>query len=83
MEGITGQMITLHRASDDPNQAIAGIHPVESIANLEKKVPAAWIDPKNLSVTEDAHRYIRPLVQAELPAFFIDGLVRHLSLKFG
>lgn len=82
MEGITGQMITLHRVSDDPYQAITGMHPVEYVANLEKKVPAAWIDLGNLSVTEDAVRYVRPLVQAELPAFFIDGLVRHLSLKF-
>ena len=68
--------------SDDPYQAIAGMHPVEYVANLEKKVPAARINLGNLSVTEDAVRYVRPLVQAELPAFFIDGLVRHLSLKF-
>ncbi len=82
LEGITGHMITLHRVSDDPYQAIAGMHPVDYIANLEKKVPAAWIDRENLSVTEDAVRYVRPLVQAELPSFFIDGLVRHLSLRF-
>jgi len=82
MEGQTGQMVTLQRVSEDPYQAISGLYPVEKVANLEKKLPAAWIDSKNLTVTEDAVRYVRPLVQAELPAFYIDGLVRHLNLKF-
>ena len=82
MEGLTGQMITLQRVSEDPYQAISGLHPVELVANLEKKVPAAWIDTDALAVREEAVRYVRPLVQAELPAFYIDGLVRHLSLKF-
>ncbi len=82
MEGMTGHMITLQRVSDDPYQAISGLHPVEYVANFEKKVPGAWIDSENLTMKEEAVRYVRPLVQAELPAFYIDGLVRHISLKF-
>lgn len=82
LEGNTGQMVTLQRISDDPYQAIAGLQSVEKVANFEKKVPGEWIDTERLAVTADMEHYIRPLVQAELPAFYIDGLVRHLSLKF-
>jgi ATP-dependent phosphofructokinase / diphosphate-dependent phosphofructokinase len=82
MEGQTGQMVILQRVSEDPYQAITGLCPVERVANFEKKLPDAWIDSMILTVTEDVVRYMRPLVQAELPAFYIDGLVRHLNLKF-
>ena len=82
MEGETGKMVTLQRISDDPYQAIAGLTDVANAANFEKKVPKEWIDAEHYAMTEDIVRYIRPLIQAELPAFFIDGLVRHLSLRF-
>ncbi len=82
MEGKTGQMVTLRRISDDPYQMITGLTDVENAANFEKKVPTEWIDASRYAMTEDVVRYIRPLIQAELPAFFIDGLVRHLNLKF-
>ena len=79
MEGMSGQMVVLNRLSDDPYQAVTGLQNVETVANREKKVPLDWIDAEGYRMNNEFLRYTRPLVQAELPAFFIDGVVHHLK----
>lgn len=80
-EGQTGMMVALRRISNDPYQSTTELHPIEEVANLEKKVPLAWINESHTDMTEEFLAYARPLVQAELPAFFVNSLPNHIHLK--
>ncbi|MDD3212630.1 MAG: 6-phosphofructokinase, partial [Eubacteriales bacterium] len=77
-EGHTGEMIGIHRISDDPYQYVTDPVDVHRVANLEKKVPLEWINDARTHMKPEFIRYARPLIQAELPPFYIDGLVRHI-----
>lgn len=79
-EGETGKVITLNRITDDPYLCVTDIHDVREIANVEKKVPLAWITADDY-VTQDLINYIKPLIQAELTPIMVDGLPLHLKLN--
>lgn len=78
--GETGKMCALHRVSDQPYRTETQMVDVQKVANLEKRVPDEWISPDGMHVTEEFHRYARPLIQAELTPIYIDGVPRHLHL---
>lgn len=80
-EGHTGMMVALKRISNDPYQCTTELHPVEEVANLEKMIPMEWINADHTDMTEEFLAYARPLIQAELPAFFVNGLPNHICLK--
>ena len=80
LSGMTGQVITLKRVSEDPYMCITEPHDVHLIANIEKKVPLEWISEDGTFVTEELVHYIRPLIQAEIAPLWVDGLPRHLKL---
>ena len=80
MEGFTGQMAAIERLSDDPYQSRTTLVPVERVANAEKKVPLDWINADYTDMLPAFRQYARPLIQAELPPFYIDGLAEHLRL---
>ena len=80
-EGMSGQVITLKRVSDDPYMCITEPADVHFIANVEKKVPDEWITADGTNVLEPLVHYIRPLIQAEIAPLCVDGLPRHLILK--
>ncbi len=80
-EGHTGEMIALKRVSDDPYQCTTEAHDVRKVANLEKKIPLEWINEDRTGLLPAFDRYARPLIQGELPPFYIDGLPRHIYLK--
>lgn len=80
--GQTGQMVALHRISDAPYQCTTRLHPVADVANREKRVPTAWITPDGSYVTDAFLQYARPLIQAELPAIYVDGLPRHINCEY-
>ena len=79
-EGLTGQVITLKRVSDDPYMCITEPADVHFIANLEKKVPLEWITDDGTYVTPELVHYIYPLIQAEIAPLWINGLPRHIRL---
>ena len=79
-EGMSGQVITLKRISDDPYMCVTEPTDVRFIANVEKKVPDEWIDEDGMGVKEALVHYIRPLIQAEIAPLWVDGLPRHLIL---
>ncbi len=79
-EGMSGQVITLKRVSDDPYMCITEPADVHFIANVEKKVPLGWITDDGTNVKTELVRYIRPLIQAEIAPLWVDGLPRHLKL---
>ena len=77
-DGHNSQMVALKRISDDPYQITTQLVPVNLVANKEKKVPTSWIT--ETGVTEEFLNYVRPLIQAELTPFFVEGLPRHVHL---
>ena len=79
-EGMSGQVITLKRVSEDPYMCITEPADVHFIANVEKKVPDEWINADGTYVEEALVHYIRPLIQAEIAPLWVDGLPRHLIL---
>ena len=80
-EGMSGQVITLKRVSEDPYMCITEPADVHFIANVEKKVPDEWINKDGTYVEEALVHYIRPLIQAEIAPLWVDGLPRHLILN--
>ncbi len=77
--GQSGIAITLVRISDKPYQWTTGTVEIEKIANLEKKIPVEWINETHTDMLTPFFDYARPLIQAELPPFFVDGLPYHIS----
>lgn len=77
--GQSGVAITLVRLSDKPYQCTTGVVEIEKIANYEKKIPLAWINDTHTDMLTPFLDYARPLIQAELPPFYVDGLPYHVS----
>lgn len=79
-EGRSGEMVVLKRVSDDPYICVTDAADVHLIANVEKKVPLEWITEDGTYVSKQLIHYVHPLVQAEIPPLWVDGLPRHLKL---
>lgn len=80
MDGATGEVAVFRRRSEAPYLVDFGHVPVAQVANLVKYVPREWINEAGNNVTEAALRYIRPLVQGELPLYTVNGLPKHFQL---
>jgi len=81
-KGETGKMVIMKRISDKPYKIKYEVfNDIHQIANIEKKVPAEWIDTKNNYVTKDIVEYMRPLIQGEVKQIIKDGLPQHINLK--
>ncbi len=77
--GESGVAITLVRLSDKPYQCTTGTAEIAKIANLEKTLPVEWINDNHTDMLQPFLNYALPLIQAELPPFFVDGLPYHIS----
>jgi 6-phosphofructokinase 1 len=60
--GETNLMVTIERQSDEPFRFACGTTPLLSVADQERRVPAAWINERQNGVTEEFLRYARPLM---------------------
>lgn len=81
LDGHSGVAITLERISDKPYQCKTGVVDVNKIANFEKKIPLEWINETHTDMEQAFLDYARPLIQAELPPFYVDGLPYHITLE--
>ena len=79
-EGHTGEMVALDRISNAPYQCGTSLHPISEVANLEKKVPLAWVNADHTAMTDEFLAYALPLVQAELTPIYVEGLPHHIYL---
>lgn len=77
--GQSGVAVALIRISDKPYQCKTETVAIEKIANYEKKVPIEWINETHTDMMPAFLDYARPLIQAELPPFYVDGLPYHIS----
>jgi 6-phosphofructokinase 1 len=79
--GNTGMMVTLNRTSENPYKCETGVYDIHDIANVEKKIPAEWIDEENKQMKDEFLKYARPLIQGELLPIWKDGVPTHLVRK--
>ena len=78
--GKTGIMVTLFRAPGEEYTCTLGDAPLADVANVEKKVPAAWINAEGNYVTEDFIKYARPLIEGEVAVPMQGGLPAYAEI---
>jgi 6-phosphofructokinase 1 len=69
VEGSSGYMVTLVRESNDPYRCTTGLAPLEEVANVEKILPAEFINEAGNGVTAAFKAYARPLLGGPLPDY--------------
>lgn len=79
--GKTGMMVIITRDDTNGYTSSADTYDIHDIANVEKKIPAEWINEENKTLTDDFIKYAKPLIQGELTQIFKDGLPVHLIRK--
>ncbi len=81
LEGRTAVMPTIVRRSDDPYRWEIGMTPLESVANIERKLPREYITEDGFGITPACRRHLLPLIAGEDYPPFEDGLPRYARLK--
>ena len=76
-QGVVG----IARISDAPYRWRTNLSPFESVANLERSLPAEFIAADGFGVTEAFRRWCRPLISGEDWPPFRDGLPDYLHLR--
>ena len=74
LNGQTGVMVTIQRASNEPYLTSFGVSPLGEIANHEKTIPLEWISKDGTDVTSEMTDYLKPLVRGEATEKMVDGL---------
>ena len=72
--GESGLMVNLVRQSDEPYRWCCDAVALSEIANRERCLPSAWIDPLSYTLGSDALNYLRPLIAGEVSLPWLDGL---------
>ncbi|NOY09336.1 MAG: 6-phosphofructokinase [Spirochaetes bacterium] len=81
VNGVTGKMVTLVRASGKPYKCTTGLAELSSVANGEKYFPEEWITDDGFFVTEDFFNYAVPLIQGEVKPVIKNGLPCFIRFK--
>ena len=82
VNGINGRMIGFERAVIDGKYACkTKLVPLMEVANVEKKVPRAWINEAGNGVNHQFIEYALPLIQGEPELPKQDSLPRFAKLK--
>jgi 6-phosphofructokinase len=81
LAGRNAVMPAITRVSDKPYRWKITEAPLEKVANVEKKLPPAFITKDGFGITDRARRYLAPLIRGESPPPFKDGLPRYVRLK--
>jgi 6-phosphofructokinase 1 len=68
-EGVSDQMVTLERVSNNPYRCETGLAPLEAVANAERPVPDEFINEEGNDVTPAFIEYARPLIGGPLPPY--------------
>lgn len=65
INGVNGAMVSIVRDSDSPYQWHCQTIGLEGIATLERKLPPHYISRDGMHITDDAKRYLQPLIMGE------------------
>ena len=80
LKGLNATMPVIRRISDAPYRWRIEPAPLADIANVEKKMPDAFIRADGHGITEAARRYLQPLIRGEAyPPYARDGLPKYLA----
>lgn len=77
LEGATGVMCAVERQSSAPYSATFTQVDVQTVANLVKCVPDAWIASDGMGVSQEFMDYAAPLIEGEAPNLFVAGVPAH------
>lgn len=75
--GISGKMMIFLRTDKEDYEYSISHCDLDLVANFEKKFPLDWITPEGNDVTEEAVKYLKPLVAGDLSTPTKDGLPVH------
>ncbi len=82
VSGETGKMVAFERGVRCGKYVCkTKLIPLESVANLEKKVPLEWITPEGNNVTKEFIDYVMPLIQGKIDRPTENSLPRYARLK--
>lgn len=79
-DGNTGMVPMLTRTGNRPYAVTYGLVPIARVANRVRTVPAEWIRPDGMGVTDEMREYVRPLIQGEAAPIYVEGVPWHLWL---
>ena len=81
LAGKTGLMPTIRRVSEKPYKWTLSEVSLKNVANVEKKMPAAYISKDGFKITNVGRRYLRPLIQGESTIKYHQGIPDIARLK--
>ena len=79
--GHNAVMASIVRKADRPYRWQLGHVPLKRVANVERKLPKAFISRDGFGITAAARRHLQPLVAGEDYPPYRDGLPRYATLK--
>lgn len=82
-ENKTGIMMTMNRSADENGsyQMVPGFIDINSVANIEHKVPVEWISPEGNDITQELYDYLYPLIQGEVTLSYLNGVPDYLDVS--
>ena len=78
--GQSGVMATIDRADAEEYTITYGTANIREIANEVKTVPMEYINDEGDGITDDAIRYLAPLIVGELATVYENGMPKHIVL---
>ena len=81
LDGHNAVMASIVRKADRPYRWQLGHVPLKRVANVERKLPKAFISRDGFGITAAARRHLQPLVAGEDYPPYRDGLPRYATLK--
>ena len=81
LAGKAGVMATIVRTSDEPYRWELGDAPLARVANVERKMPKAFISRDGFGITAAARRYLEPLIAGEDYPPYRDGIPDYAALS--
>lgn len=79
--GLSHQMLTIERVSDQPYRIQWGAVALESVANREKLFPAEFMDASGYHLSAAGRTYLEPLIQGEAYPAYQKGLPQYWNQK--
>ncbi len=81
IQGKNAVMPVIVREQDSPYKWSIGEAPLSQVANVEKKMPLNFISEDGFGITEEARRYLAPLIAGESYPPYKDGVPDYVTLK--
>ncbi|MGI5891958.1 MAG: 6-phosphofructokinase [Bacillota bacterium] len=82
LDDISGVMVTIERASQNPYKSTPGMVSLGNVANVENKIPLAWINEERNYIKPEFLDYARPLIMGEVKIPIKEGLPDYVRLDF-